>query len=295
MIDYLGVLLAALVSLISGGLFFFLRDRAWSESCLTIGATEQRSGFHRWQHRMNQRLSTLGIRFGVLLLGTGVFLVAAAVLLAMLTLFPTHYLAATGAATGVVILAVIVMKDGLAFQQNRFEQQLYEAMELMSASLMVGVPITDGLRTVAHSSKGAFRLEMQRVLHRLDGGLSADQSFSLLNQRYPNEGVRAFTAAVDSSWNTGGDPLTLIRSVRNLLKRRLDTRAEIRTGLSSLLSASVFIGLFPYLLILVFQWKDPTWLTLIVEHPKGPTLVVLAVLTQLLGFFWLRYLARQSL
>ncbi|MDP2613963.1 hypothetical protein Q8W27_16980, partial [Oceanobacter sp. 2_MG-2023] len=73
---------------------------------------------------------------------------------------------------------------------------------------------------------------MQRVLHRQDGGLSAHQSFSMQNQRYPNEGVRAFTAAVDYSWNTGGDPLTLIRSVRNLLKRRLDSRAEIRTGLS---------------------------------------------------------------
>ncbi|MFK4751883.1 type II secretion system F family protein [Oceanobacter antarcticus] len=294
MIDYLGVLLAALVSLISGGLFFFLRDRVWAESYLEIRATEQRSGFKRWQQRMNQRLSTLGIRFGIILLCGGIALVAAAVFLAVLTLFPERYLTATGSATGVIILAVIVTKDGLAFQQNRFEQQLYEAMELMAASLMVGVPITDSLRTVAQSSKGAFRLEMQRVLHRLDGGLSADQSFSLLNQRYPNEGVRAFTAAVESSWNTGGDPLTLIRSVRNLLKRRLDTRADVRAGLSSMLAAAVFIGLFPYVLIAVFQWKDPTWLTLLAEHPKGPALVVLAVLTQLLGFFWLRYLARQS-
>ncbi len=198
-------------------------------------------------------------------------------------------------AAGFLVLFVMLLHDLAGRRSRRFESQLLDALELMSAALQGGLPPRQSLRAAAQGAQGAVRAELEEIVKRLDLGLTVEQALRRMGTRYENEGVRLFSQALIAKWHSGGDFAALLKAVNELIRDRIKLRTQIEGQLSGARYAAIFSGALPYILIPLFLWRQPGWFESLFAHPRGATLLVGAGLLQLIGFLWLRRVLRVRL
>lgn len=237
-------------------------------------------------------LRTLRLRIEPLVFIVAIIMIALLVFLLFLELFPDAITLALIAAIALVIFAFSLIGDLAKWRARRFEAGLADVLDLLQAALQAGENPSDALRTAATVSKGPIKVEFDELSKRLELGMPIEKATARMLELYDSEGVRLFTQVLVAKWNAGGDLLTLIRSVNRIIRDRLRLRLKVSGQLAGARYALFFVALIPYLLIPVFLWKEPGWLNTLTQHPLGPSLLLAAILLQVVGFFWMRKVLR---
>ncbi len=225
----------------------------------------------------------------------GLMLMFGLVLMLILEFIPAGLGLASAASAGLVLLLLMLLSDAVARRARRFEDRLIDSMDLMIAALKGGLTARQALKAAAHSARGRPRQELLEISRRLELGLPIEQALERLRLRYRSEGVRLFSQALIAKWHSGGDFAALLTAVTDLLRERVKLRLQVESQLSGARYAGLFAGLLPYLLIPLFLWRQPEWLDLLFQHPRGPGMLLGAVFLQATGFLWLRRVLRISL
>ncbi len=218
-----------------------------------------------------------------LVAGSGVFLA-----LAQFDWAPTWLaliLALAAAATPT--LYVQSRRDG---RLARAEEQLPEALEFVSRALVAGHSLPMALELLGEEFEPPLSSEVRKAVDEYNLGLSMERALANLSNRLPTVDIQFFTSAIATQARTGGNLHELLDNLAETIREREVLRGRVRAMTANGRITAVVLSSMPFFIGGVMYFINDEYLSILIDHPYGKTLILLALCAQGLAFFVIRKL-----
>jgi len=199
-----------------------------------------------------------------------------------------HLLWAVVAAIFTLIVPIIWLKKQRTKYLDEFEEQLPEALEMMSRSLRTGYPFIQSLKIIASEMEGPVSTEFGITYEELNYGREMDVAFALMIERVPSMSLSAMSTAILIQRETGGNLSEVLLNISGVLRSRFKLQRTVKTlSAEGVFSAWVLCAI-PFLMFLMFNLIDPHHFDALYEHPEGYKLFYVIWAMELIAIFWIR-------
>ncbi len=199
---------------------------------------------------------------------------------------PKYLLPVFSAVTGFLPLLWLLQKRKRRI--NRFNQQLPEALELLSRSLRAGHSLAAGFGLIASEMQAPIGTEFGRSFEEQNLGITLDEALEGMAERVPNMDLRFFATAVMLQRQTGGDLAEILDKIGHLIRDRFKLAGAIQalTG-EGRLSGIVLLGLPPTLYV-VMLYLNYEYAMVLMRDETGRMLMGIALVMQFVGALVIR-------
>jgi tight adherence protein B len=173
-----------------------------------------------------------------------------------------------------------------------FEEQLPDALDVMSRALRAGNPFNEALRVVAEEMDDPIATEFGITFSDLNYGVSVKAAFKGLLERTPNVSIAALVAAVLVQRETGGNMAEILDRIASVLRQRQRFQRRVRTLTAEGRVSAWILVLMPFVLALILTVIAPDYLPMLFSHPVGLRLIGAALLIMAFGIWWIRRIVR---
>lgn len=169
-----------------------------------------------------------------------------------------------------------------------FEEQLPEALEMMSRSLRTGYPFIQSLKIISTEMEGPISKEFGITYEELNYGREVDIAFALMIKRVPSMSLSAMATAILIQRETGGNLSEVLLNISSVLRSRFKLQRTVKTlSAEGVFSAWVLCSI-PFFMFLMFNLIDPHHFDALYEHPGGYKLFYVIGLLEVIAIFWIR-------
>ncbi len=174
----------------------------------------------------------------------------------------------------------------------KFEEQLPEALDVMKRALQAGHPFTQCLKLVAQDMDEPISREFDYIFSEINYG--GDLRHALLGflERTPSVAAMAFVTAVLVQKETGGNLAEILARITGVIRGRFKLHRHIRTLSAEGRLSAWILTLVPFVLFVVISVINPGYFPVLLHDPRGPMLIVIAVVMGILGMLWIRKIIR---
>jgi len=171
--------------------------------------------------------------------------------------------------------------------RNKFNDQLIDALMIMSSSFRGGLSLIQAFEAVVEEMPDPMNHEIGTVLGENKMGVSLEDALNHLYNRMPSPAMQQMITAILLARETGGNlPLIFSRIVNNIRERKkiqqnLDTltlQGKIQGGVMSLL---------PFGFAFIVYSSNPHFFDSLLYSEIGRKLLIAAVCLELLGAFFI--------
>jgi tight adherence protein B len=167
-----------------------------------------------------------------------------------------------------------------------FEDQLPDALDLMSRSLRAGNPLMESLRFVGDEMHPPLSTDFNLAWSHINYGVSLKVSLLDLLERAPLTSLRAMVTAILVQRETGGNLAEILDKITTVLRGRAKFRRRLRTlSAEGRMSAVVLVSM-PFVLSGILTVSSPTYLPLLTGDPLGRKMVAASLIMMSIGMVW---------
>ena len=220
-----------------------------------------------------------------LIVGVGAF-----VLVSFVPLLHWAFCALIAVGAGALPCLYILRKRRKRMQQ--IEQQLPDALDLISRALKAGHAFPSGLQMVSEEAKDPIAGEFRIVHDEINFGVAVPTALMNLANRVPSTDMRYFIIAVLIQRETGGNLTELLGNISTLVRERLKLPGKVRVlSAEGRLSAWILCAL-PFVLAGVINLIHPKFMAVLWTDPMGLKMIYAALVMMMLGALWMRKIIR---
>lgn len=169
----------------------------------------------------------------------------------------------------------------------KIEQQMPEALELMSRAMLAGHAFPSALKMVGDEMAEPIAGEFRIVFDEINYGISVPEALNNLGARVPSTDVSYFVISVLIQRETGGNLAELFGKLSALIRERLKLLGTVRVlSAEGKLSAQILIAL-PFALAFMINLVNPGFLRVLWTDPVGLKMVGFALVMMMFGIFWI--------
>lgn len=177
-------------------------------------------------------------------------------------------------------------------RMDRFEEQLPDALDVMSRALRAGNPFNGTLKVAAEEMDDPIATEFGITYSDLNYGVDVKPAFLALLERVPNVSLAAMVTAVLVQRETGGNMAEILDRISGILRMRHRFRRRLRTLTAEGRMSAWILVLMPFVLALVLTVVAPDYLPMLFEDEFGIKLILVALAVMTLGVIWIRRIIR---
>lgn len=217
--------------------------------------------------------------------GISALAVAAVLAIGLAVHLPAVVVVVLCAAAGVLPLLHV-----LALRRQRMvkiEEQLPDALDLMSRALRAGHSFPSALQMVANEGQAPVANEFGITFDEINFGVSVQDALGSLAVRVPSTDVRYFVIAVLIQRETGGNLTELLAKISALIRERLRIRGTIRVLSAEGRLSAWILSILPFALALVLHSINPKFLAVLWTDALGWNLVLGAGVLMIVGILWM--------
>jgi len=173
-------------------------------------------------------------------------------------------------------------------RMKKFNQQLPEALELLSRSLRAGHSLGAGFGLVASEMPHPIRREFGRCFEEQNFGISLEESLNAMTVRIPNMDLRFLATAIILQRQTGGDLAEILDKISRLIRERFKLAGTIQalTG-EGRLSGIVLMSLPPGLFVVMY-FLNREYIMSLFKDDMGRWMIGGTIVMQLIGALVIR-------
>lgn len=211
---------------------------------------------------------------------------AAGAVICMVTPTPKYFLPVFAIVLGSLPLVWLLYKRKKRI--SKFNQQLPEALELLSRSLRAGHSLAAGFGLIASEMQDPIGREFGRAFEEQNLGIALDEALEGMTVRVPNMDLRFFATAVMLQRQTGGDLAEILDKIGHLIRERFKLAGAIQalTG-EGRLSGIVLLALPPALFV-VMLYLNYDYAMVLFRDETGRMLLGGALVMQFVGALVIR-------
>jgi tight adherence protein B len=198
--------------------------------------------------------------------------------------------AIVGAVAAVVPLVYLMIRRSRRLSQ--LQEQLPAALESLSRSLRAGQTLEQGIMLLGQHSPDPLAREFRWCSQQMQMGLPLQAVMRSLTGRLPLYDARIFATTLIVHRQSGGNVVTVLERLAQVIRERLNFRRQLRATtaagrMSAGLVAIVAPSVFTY-----FFFFQPDYINKMLQSPLGQSLLMVAVVLEIVGLIWTARLVR---
>lgn len=193
-------------------------------------------------------------------------------------------------AAGLVLffLPILKLKRDRAIRILKFEEQLPEALDMMSRSLRAGHPFIDSMKLVSDEVADPLGNEFRVTYGDLNYGMSTKTALLLMLERLPSMSLMTVITGMLIQKDTGGNMAELMEKNAAVVRSRFRFQRRVRTLTAESRLAAMILAAMPFVVVGGLSFIDPKYLPLMFKDPTGRHIVLFAFVNLLVGMVWMR-------
>ncbi|HEV8039469.1 MAG TPA: type II secretion system F family protein [Bryobacteraceae bacterium] len=227
-----------------------------------------------------------------LLTGMGIAAAAGVILGLWLNLFVFWPLSSLlcGAALGALPYAYVRFK-----RQRRmaaFEEQFPEALDFLARSMRAGHAFSVSLEMLGAESPEPLGQEFRTLFNEQNLGAPMEVAFENMLRRFPLVDVRFFASSVMLQKQTGGNLSEILLRLAYVIRERVRLKGQVRAiSAHGRLTAGILTAM-PIVMMVALLFVAPGYLQGMARDPDGKYMILAAIASQFLGYYFIRKIIR---
>ncbi len=173
---------------------------------------------------------------------------------------------------------------------DKFESMFPEALDSLVRALRAGHPFAAGMELLAAEAVAPVSTEMRKTLDEWKLGMSWSQALDNLVQRVPVLDVAVFAAAVKLQMRTGGRLGEVLGRLAESMRENSAIQGEVKSLAAHGRITGRILSIVPVFIAGVMFMVNPDQMLILVRHPVGKNLIVIAGLCLVAAHFIIRKL-----
>jgi tight adherence protein B len=231
--------------------------------------------------------ANLPITVGTLILASGCLALLVGLGVARLTALPW-----LSAGTGVLALFLphAYVRSRARRRLQQFEEQLPEAIDLISRALRAGHAFTTGLAMVADEAPQPLASEFRLLYDRQNFGMPLPEAMRRFAERVSLLDARFLATAVLTQREAGGNLSEVLDNLARVMRERFRVKRQVRVITAHGRMTGWVLTAMPPVLAALFMVTNPNHIRAMLNDPLGVQMIVVAVSLQIIGTLIIRKL-----
>jgi tight adherence protein B len=200
---------------------------------------------------------------------------------------PLLFAAVFGVAGG-YLLPKMVLKHRRKRFQNKFLEELPNAVEAIVRGVKSGLPLNDSFRLVAKEGKDPVKSEFARVLDQQAVGKTIQEAVNVLYERVPLPEVNFFIVVITVQAQAGGNLSEALGNLGRVLRNRKKMQQKIKAMSAEAKASAGIIGGLPFVVAALVSLVQPNYLVPLYSTTLGQMWLGIAVVMMSMGVFVMR-------
>lgn len=175
---------------------------------------------------------------------------------------------------------------------RRLEQQLPDALDLVSRGLRAGHAFSSTLKMAGEEMAEPIGGEFRIVHDEINYGVALPQALTNLCDRVPSTDVRYFVVAVLIQRESGGNLTEILTNLGRLIRERLKLLARVRVLCTEGKMSAWILCLLPFALAGLLNVFNPGFISPLWKDPIGHTILKYMLTMMLIGVIVLRHIIK---
>jgi len=177
-------------------------------------------------------------------------------------------------------------------RMDRFQQQLPEALDLMSRALKAGHTFGGGMRMVADEFENPIGEEFRTTLEEINFGMDVDRALANLQRRVDVSDLKFFIVSVNIQRETGGNLAEIISNIARLVRERFTLFGKVRVLSAEGRISALLLSALPFFIAGVLFFINPEYMSLLWTTEIGQGMAWGAVISMAIGIAFMRRMVK---
>ena len=182
------------------------------------------------------------------------------------------------------------MEQGRA--DNRFVDLFPDAIDMIVRMLRAGLPVSAAIRTVAQEAPAPINGVFVSVADQIDIGISFDDALGIGSDRIGLPDFRFFAAAIALQHTTGGNLVTTLEILGEIVRRRRAGRMKARAVTAEVRMSAYVLASIPFIVFGVLLLVSPNYLRPLFVDPRGNIILAVSFFLLMLAFITMHRMMR---
>jgi tight adherence protein B len=175
---------------------------------------------------------------------------------------------------------------------RRLEQQLPEALDLITRAVRAGHSLPLGIQLLAEEMPDPIASEFRLVHEQVSFGIALQQALAGLCERVPLTDYRYFAVSVLIQRQSGGNLTEVLGNLSKLIRERLKLLARIRVLSSEGRMSAWTLAVLPFVLGALLYYVNPTFMRPLWTDPIGTGMLRILLSMMFVGIVVLSRIVR---
>ncbi|MEL6282093.1 MAG: type II secretion system F family protein [Pseudomonadota bacterium] len=190
------------------------------------------------------------------------------------------------------LLAALVVAFGLprwflakaiARRQKRFIENFANAIDVLVRGVRSGLPVTEGLKVIAHEIPDPVKTEFQLLVDSSAVGVPIEDGLQKMHDRVSIPEVNFFRTVLVIQKSTGGNLAEALSNLSGILRDRKKLKGKIKALSSEAKMSAMIIGSLPFIVGMLVYLVKPDYIELLFIDPTGNMLIAGGLVWMLCG------------
>ena len=214
----------------------------------------------------------------------GIILGAVTFVVLFVVQVPLLFAAVFGVASGYLLPRLYLGRARRKYQ-DRYLEELPNAVEAIVRGVKTGLPLNDSIRLVAREVKEPVRSEFQRILDQQAFGMSTTEAVNVLLERVPLSEVNFFVVVISVQQQSGGNLSEALGNLARVLRNRKKMKQKVKAMSSEAKASAMIIGALPFVVAGLVTLVSPRYLEPLVSTTLGHIWLGVAFVMLSIGVF----------
>jgi tight adherence protein B len=237
-------------------------------------------------HQMDRLLQQSGLQWNMARF-QGLTLAAAVIgfLFSLVMGFPWQVVAILTLAFGA--LPFLYVYNSKQKRLEKIEQQLPDALDMMSRAMQAGHAFPGALQMVGNESPEPIAGEFKLTFDEVNYGIPLHEALLNLATRVPSTDLRYFVIAVLVQRETGGNLSEILGKISKLIRERLKLMATIKVLSAEGRMSAWILTILPFVLAILISIINPKLMSMLWTDETGKKMIAGALTLMIIGIFWM--------
>ena len=177
-------------------------------------------------------------------------------------------------------------------QQNKIDLQLPSLINSMLTTMRAGGTPIQALHATSRNAENPMKESITHVLNQLQLGQSPIIVWKEWSEFWDTKSCRLLSTGIRVKWESGGQMASVLEHILESIEFRRKIEQRINTLTTQAKLGSIVLSLIPPLLVFLQYRVRPSLVQEMFSDPVGKKIYIYAGVLTLIGFFWLRKMAR---
>lgn len=187
-----------------------------------------------------------------------------------------------------LILPFLLIKKFKKIQIEKMDQQLPDALMLISGGLKSGASLSTALFQLTHECLPPLKNEIALIIKEQKVGLPLNDALFNFQQRMPINSVVLMTTSIRIALETGGELAETLTKAAETLRQINQSEGKIKALTAQGKMQAWVVGLMPIALILVLSQMEPEAMDKLWSTPAGWIALTGIALFEVMGMIFIR-------